>query len=65
MNDRSAEQSVFPGMTNVGLTKRELFAMAAMHAILSAGIPGSHNQPKNVARDAKETADELLKELER
>lgn len=63
--DRSAEQGVFPGMTNVGLTKRELFAITAMHASLSSGIAGSHLHFPNLARDSVAYADALLKELEK
>ncbi len=44
-----------------GLTKREMFAMAAMQGILS----NSSNVMSYCARDAVMMADELLAELER
>lgn len=48
----------------VGLTKREMFAMAAMQGLSSCPIPGSHNRPDEIASSAIKIADELLKQLE-
>jgi len=47
--------------TEVGLTKREMFAMAAMQGILA----NSSNGMSYAARDAVLMADELLAELEK
>ena len=44
-----------------GLTKREMFAMAAMQGILSSG----KMYPSNVAECAVEQADQLLKQLDK
>jgi hypothetical protein len=46
-----------------GLTKRELFAMSAMHGILSN--PSRADLISNVATDAIIYADELLKQLDK
>jgi len=47
-----------------GLTKRELVAAMAMQGLCGCSIPGPHNRPKNRAREAIESADELLKYLD-
>lgn len=49
----------------IGLTKREYFAVMAMQGICANSIPGEHHMPKRVAQDAVEFADELLKQLEK
>jgi len=62
-----AEHCVFPvtidNAKTHGMTKRELFAAMAMQGICGDGIPGSHHQPEDTARDAVAYADALLKEL--
>jgi hypothetical protein len=56
---------VFPGMTNVGLTKRELFAAMAMQSL--AGMCDANGKasysPQGAAHDARSFADELLNAL--
>lgn len=47
-----------------GLTKREVFAMAAMQGILSNADWTHNGEPKHVASSAIAFADELLKQLE-
>ncbi len=51
----------------IGLTKREAFAMAAMQGLLSAGMPLRNPEGKNhqevVALSATQYADALLDEL--
>lgn len=49
----------------VGLTKREMFAMAAMQGILSNGVDFTTHEDKDVASAAVIHADNLLAELER
>lgn len=48
-----------------GLTKREMFAMAAMQGILSNGVDFTSHEDKDVAKAAIIHADNLLAELER
>jgi len=48
-----------------GLTKREMFAMAAMQGILSNGVDFTTHEDKDVASAAVIHADNLLAELER
>jgi len=48
-----------------GLTKREMFAMAAMQGLCANSIAGSHHTFKNLAAEAVAYADALLAELER
>lgn len=55
------------GMSGIttGLTKREMFAMAAMQGMLSAcnGTLGDHSGQEHLAKIAVTMADELLKQL--
>ena len=53
-------QCMFP--TEIGLSKREMFAAMAMQGILSSGSDAAAG---NVARWAAEYADDLLAELEK
>lgn len=46
-----------------GITKREMFAMAAMQGLASES--GRYNSPGDMAHDAVKLADALLAELER
>lgn len=46
-----------------GLTKREMFAMAAMQGLASES--GRYESPSDMAHDAVKLADALLEELER
>lgn len=48
-----------------GLTKREIFAMAAMQGMLSAcqGFDGSQMGQENLAKCAVKMADNILKQL--
>lgn len=48
-----------------GLSKREMFAMAAMQGLCANSIAGPHRLPGNLAAEAIEYADELLKQLEK
>lgn len=50
---------------NIGLTKREMFAMAAMQGILSSLNDDFDIQPSDLARCSISNADALLAELER
>ena len=47
-----------------GLSKREVFAIAAMQGLCANGIPGTHNTPLNLSKEAVIYADALLDELE-
>lgn len=47
-----------------GLTKREMFAMAAMQGLCANSNPGSHHSFQNLCAEAIAYADELLKQLE-
>ncbi len=47
-----------------GLSKREMFAMAAMQGLCANSIPGSHHGFKELASEAVAYADALLAELE-
>ena len=47
-----------------GLTKREMFAMHAMQGLCACSIPGGHNVPNSLAKDAVAYADALLAALE-
>jgi hypothetical protein len=47
-----------------GLTKREMFAMAAMQGLCASSIEGSHNRPEILSVDAVAHADALLAALE-
>lgn len=55
----------FAPEAHVGLTKREMFAMAAMQGILSNGVDFTTHEDKDVASAAVIHADNLLAELER
>lgn len=46
-----------------GLTKREVFVIAAMQGLSSCPIPGNHNSPDQIAEMAVQIADETLKQL--
>lgn len=48
-----------------GLSKREMFAMAAMQGLCANSIAGSHHLPENIALEAVAAADALLAELEK
>ena len=48
-----------------GLTKREMFAMAAMQGILSSLTDDSDMSPSELARCSVRNADALLAELEK
>ena len=48
-----------------GLTKREMFAMAAMQGILASLTDDADISPEGLARSAVRNADALLAELER
>ena len=45
------------------ITKREQFAAMAMQGLCACGVPGTHNQPKNLSAEAVRQADALLAEL--
>ncbi len=60
-SDNLCQQTGTVKVEHAGLTKREMFAMAAMQGILS----NSSNVMSYCARDAVMMADELLAELER
>lgn len=47
-----------------GLSKREMFAMAAMQGLAANSNSGSQHIPTNLIREAIELADQLLKQLE-
>jgi hypothetical protein len=47
-----------------GLTKREMFAMAAMLGLCESSIEGSHNRPEILSVDAVAHADALLAAME-
>ena len=49
----------------LGLTKREMFAMAAMQGILSSLTDDSDMSPSELARCSVRNADALLAELEK
>ena len=49
----------------MGLTKREMLAMAAMQGILSAGVEYTLYDDSDVAKAAVDHADNLLAELEK
>lgn len=51
--------------TDTGLTKREMFAMAAMQGLLGANINWNKTGFDDVGHDAVKCADALLAELER
>lgn len=55
----------FAPVAHTGLTKREMFAMAAMQGILSNGVDFTAHDDKDVAQAAVIHADNLLAELER
>lgn len=55
----------YASVTEYGLSKREMFAMAAMQGLCANGVAGSHHQTKNLVAEAVEKADALLAELER
>jgi hypothetical protein len=63
------DSSVFPGLTSIGLTKRELFAAMAMQSIIAkapledlrASDPG--HLPRECALGAVDYADALLEAL--
>jgi hypothetical protein len=68
---RGAEQSISnqtPEKLGQGLTKREMFAMAAMQGLCGpeyqASESHSYDKADRVARQAVRLADELLKHLE-
>lgn len=65
LSNASLSQVAAKMLGNHGLTKRELFAMAAMQGMLSAclGISGHENDVTNLAQVAVKYADALLKEL--
>lgn len=48
-----------------GLTKREMFAMAAMQGLCANSIAGSHHGFKELTSEAVTYADALLAELEK
>lgn len=62
--DHSGEK-LFTTTVEGGLTKREMFAMAAMQGILSAcqGYTNKPNDMEHIARTATRQADALLKAL--
>jgi hypothetical protein len=49
----------------LGLTKREMFAMAAMQGILSNGVDYTMYGDQDICKDAVIHADNLLAELEK
>lgn len=51
-------------MPNTGLTKREYFAAMAMQGLCANSIPGEYHRPKELACEALEFADELIKQLD-
>ena len=63
------EDSDFLGQPNerfsIGLTKREMFAMAAMQGLLASLTSDDDLTPRELARCAALNADALLAELER
>ena len=54
----------FEPEAHVGLTKREMFAMAAMQGLLASLTPDDSFSPSELARAAVLNADALLAELE-
>lgn len=67
---KTKDQPAYPAtadqifQSRAGLSKREIFAYAAIRGLSSCPIPGSHNAPKEIARAAVEIADELIKQLD-
>lgn len=66
---KNGELSIYPVDYNndgfFGLTKREQFAAMAMQGLCASGVPGTHNQPKNLSVEAVQHADALLAELDK
>ena len=48
-----------------GLTKREYFAAMAMQGMMSCGVHNNGYDGREIAKDAVEFADALIKELEK
>lgn len=48
-----------------GLTKREMFVMAAMQGLCANSVPGEQHRPKMLIAEAIDMADELLKQLDK
>lgn len=49
----------------LGLTKREMFAMAAMQGLCANSIAGPHHAPDFLSKEAVMHADALLAELDK
>ena len=66
-NTNTGEQINYISDTSWGLSKREMFAMAAMQGILSNSYWNEYGDyaPQDVAKAAAEYTDALLAELER
>lgn len=64
---QTADQGVFPGMTSVGLTKREYIAAMALQGILanSQYEPPRRKRLEMMALDAVTAADALMRELQK
>lgn len=60
----ATHDKIYTTVVDGGLTKREMFAMAAMQGLCGNSTPGSHHIPENLAKEAVQYADELLKQLE-
>lgn len=63
--DNLCQQTGTVKAEHAGLTKREMFAMAAMQGLCANSIVGSHYHTDKLSKYAVMYADALLAELER